>query len=79
MMKNDAKFDKDLIGFLVKKSFFSKLGEIVKPSFFFKKNNDFHKISTLKNEETPLRKVSKIDPKIMTKNDAKIIETIIQI
>ena len=58
---------------------FSKLGEIVKPLFFLRKNNDFHKISTLKNEETPLRKVSKIDPKIMTKNDAKIIEKMIQI
>ena len=54
------------------------MGEFVKPSFFLKKNKDFHKINTLKNEETPLRKVSKIDQKINTKTDAKIIEKLIK-
>ena len=77
-MKNGCENGQKFNRFFDEESDFAKLGEFVKPSFFFKKNNDFHKISTLKNEETPLRKVSKIDPKIMTKNDAKIIEKMIK-
>ena len=53
---------------------FAELGEFVKPSSFLRQNSDSHKINILKNEETPLRKISKINQQIIPKTDAKIIE-----